>query len=244
MKKSLPFFLAAGAALIAAILCRPTIYAFLSTLLAPLAALLLCHGLVTLLKPGKLRKWLRLALHGLLALGVLALVIGLIPVLENAHTDADPEADYLIVLGAKVNGEDPSYALYSRLTAALDYLNTYPDARAVLSGGQGPDEGLSEAEAMRVWLTGRGVDGSRLILEDKSTSTLENLRNSLFLIPAGSKIAICSNDYHLYRAKAYAAQLGAQGAKGVAAHTPLFLLNVVSYLRESCCAWALWLLGS
>ncbi|MCL2343086.1 MAG: YdcF family protein [Firmicutes bacterium] len=243
MKKSLPFFVSAGILLVGAVILLPTIYSFLSVLFVPLAALLLAHGIISPLKPGKLRKSLLLTLHGLLILAALALVIGEIPVLQNARTDADPKADYLIVLGAKVNGDQPSFALENRLETALDYLNTYPDARAVLSGGQGADENISEAEAMRVWLEAKGVEAARLILEPKSTSTKENLKNSLALIPAGNSIAVCSNDFHLYRAKAYAAQLGAE-AKGVAAHTPLFLLNVVSYLRESCCAWALWLLGS
>ena len=217
-------------------------YKFLAFLLLLLAALLLAHGAVSLLKPGRRRRRLRLALHGLLALGILALAIGEVPVLRDAHTDPDPQADYLIVLGAGVDGEIPSGALTDRLKAALDYLRAYPDARAVLSGGQGPGEDVPEALVMYAWLENQGIDRSRLICEDKSADTRENIKNSLALIPEGASVAVCSSDYHLYRAKLCASRLGVR-VKGVAAHTPLFLLNVTYFLRESCGAWHFWILG-
>ena len=75
------------------------------------------------------------------------------------------DLDYIIVLGAQVRGDRVSIALADRLRAAQRYLEENPRTRAVLSGGQGPGENLSEAQAMYDWLTENGIDGGRLIME-------------------------------------------------------------------------------
>ena len=90
-----------------------------------------------------------------------------------------PDLDYIIVLGAHVAGTRLSKALLERTRRALRYLEENPETRAVLSGGQGQGEQISEAEAMYRYLTEHGIDGSRLILEDRSTNTKENLDFSL-----------------------------------------------------------------
>ena len=87
--------------------------------------------------------------------------------------------DYIIVLGAHVDGTRMTLALLERARRALLYLEENPGTKAVLSGGKGTGENISEAEAMYRYLTGHGIDGSRLILEEKSTSTKENLAFSL-----------------------------------------------------------------
>ncbi len=79
-----------------------------------------------------------------------------------------PDLDYIIVLGAHVAGTRLSKALLERTRRALRYLEENPETRAVLSGGQGQGEQISEAEAMYRYLTEHGIDGSRLILEDTS----------------------------------------------------------------------------
>ena len=177
-----------------------------------------------------------------LVLGVLVLAAAAaftlceLPVLRAAHTDADPASDYLIVLGAKVNGTTPSHAMEDRLTAALDYLNAYPESTVIVSGGQGDDEGISEAEAMAVWLRAHGIDDSRILLEDRSESTRENLENSFAIIrsrggdPADG-VAIVTSEYHLYRAREIAAALGARPI-GVAAKTGIFGMQVNYFIRE------------
>src|SRR4051794_24589270 len=88
----------------------------------------------------------------------------------------DPKADgtneYAIVLGAKVKkGNIPSLSLQYRLDAALAYANEYAHVKLVLSGGQGHDEDIEEAVVMRDFLLDNGINESRLIIEDKSTST-------------------------------------------------------------------------
>lgn len=138
----------------------------------------------------------------------------------------------LIVLGAMVDGEIPSRTLQYRLDTALVYLQAHPETRAVLSGGKGPGESISEAEAMRRYLVAGGIDEKRLLLEEQSTSTVENLRNSFSLLgPEGSQsVAVVSSAFHLLRAELIAWRLGGH-VSGLGAKTDVWLLPNY-YLRE------------
>ena len=180
--------------------------------------------------------WGRWILGALVALGCAALVILEIPILRDAKTDANPQADYVIVLGAGINGMTPSLSLQERLEAALDYLNTYPDSVAIVSGSQGPDEPVPEADVMYSWLVSHGADPARVIEETQADNTRQNLENSFAIMGAGGSdpadgVAIVTSEYHLYRAKRMAEALGAKPL-GVAAHSRLDLqLNY--FLREA-----------
>lgn len=133
---------------------------------------------------------------------------------------ADGEHGYAIVLGAKVNGETPSLSLRYRLEAALDYAREYPHVKLILSGGQGHDEYISEAEAMKRYLVENGIEEDRLFLESASTSTYENILLSKELLPTSThKVTIITSDYHLARAKSIASDLDLQ-TDVVAADTP------------------------
>ena len=106
------------------------------------------------------------------------------------------DLDYLIVLGAHVDGTRLTLALLERTRRALQYLKDNPRTRAVLSGGRGTGEQISEAEAMYRYLTSRGIAGERLLLEDQSVNTAENIRFSLEKI--GSKdvsIGVVTNNF-------------------------------------------------
>lgn len=121
-------------------------------------------------------------------------------ILSCAFTTPPKNLDWIIVLGAKVNGTEPSGALRNRIQTAGEYLHQNPDTLVIASGGQGPDEGISEAECIRRGLILRGIDESRILMEDKSTSTLENLTFSLALIDTPSpSIGIVTNNFHVYR---------------------------------------------
>ena len=179
----------------------------------------------------------RIILGCAVVLALAAFALCELPVLRAAKTDADPQADYLIVLGAKVNGTTPSHAMADRLDAALDYLQTFPDASVIVSGGQGDDEGISEAEAMAVWLRAHGIDDTRILLEDQSETTRENLENSFAIIRAhggdpADGVAIVTSEYHLYRAREMAAALGAKPI-GVAARTGIFAMRINYFIREA-----------
>ena len=135
------------------------------------------------------------------------------------------EPDCLIVLGAQVRPDGPSLTLRYRLDTAAAYLEDHPDIPCILSGGQGYNEPCTEAEGMRDYLTARGIDESRLILEKRSSNTIENIRFSKALLPeeAGS-VAIITNDFHLYRGESLAAAQGLPNVTGIAAPSVSFYL--------------------
>lgn len=150
-------------------------------------------------------------------------------VLSNSNTPSD----FLIVLGARVKGETPSLALKYRMDKAYDYLLIHPDTKAILSGGQGPGEDITEAEAMRRYLTGRGIDESRLILEDRSINTSQNLMNSYALIDTHKKsaeVTVVTSRFHILRSKMIAKDLGKK-VSGIGSDTMLYLIPNY-YLRE------------
>ena len=168
-------------------------------------------------------------------LGVVCLVS--IEAVLVSHGETDNSAipvDAVIVLGAGVNGETPSMALQSRVNAAADYLEKHPGVPAVLSGGQGPGERITEAEAMRRALEGR-VDNP-LLLEDRSTSTAENFRFSKALLEerglGTGTVAVVTNDFHCFRSHMIAQRQGLN-IIDVPAELPWWWLTANYYLREA-----------
>lgn len=154
-----------------------------------------------------------------------AIVLGLI--IFGAVADAPEGLDYIIILGAKVNGETPSLALRYRIDAAHEYLEANPHTIALLSGGKGEGENISEAEAMRRELVRRGISESRLICEDRSTSTEENIRFSYDKMPAGhQRVGIVTNNFHVWRALRVAARAGEHEVSGISAdYRNLLIIN-------------------
>ena len=148
-------------------------------------------------------------------------------------------ADAVVVLGAGVNGTQPSLSLYTRLTMALDYLEKNPDIPVVLTGGRGYGEEITEAQCMYDWLTARGVDPERLILEEQAGNTAENFAFSRKLLeeqginPAEDNVAVVTNDFHIARSRLIAARQGYGYAFGVPAELPWLHLEVNYYLREA-----------
>ena len=156
----------------------------------------------------------------------------------EADNSAIP-VDAVIVLGAGVNGETPSAALWSRIRAAEDYLEIHPDVPVVLSGGQGAGEAISEAEAMRraLWKED-GAENARLLLEERSTNTAENFRFSKALLEERgldtetATIAVVTNDFHCFRAHMIARRQGLKTID-VPAELPWWWLTANYYLREA-----------
>lgn len=117
--------------------------------------------------------------------------------------------EYIIVLGAHVNGTRLTKALLERTRRALQYLQKNPETKAVLSGGIGEGEEITEAEAMYRYLTKYGIDGTRLIKEERSTSTKENLDFSLELIGnKNARIGVVTNNFHVFRGVAIGKKCG------------------------------------
>ncbi|MDM5250642.1 YdcF family protein [Lysinibacillus sp. G4S2] len=168
-----------------------------------------------------MKKWV-------LRVGILLLAVGGIVFIwlgeemkQGVQPVANGTAEYLIVLGAKVKpGGVPSLSLKNRLEEAVKYLKKYPHVKVIVSGGQGADEDRTEASVMLKYLQDNGIDANRILVEDQSTSTYENLLFSKELLPKGTKrITIVSNDFHLKRAKYLAESLDFE-VDVVAAKTP------------------------
>ena len=117
--------------------------------------------------------------------------------------------DYLVVLGCSVYGNTPSPMLKDRIQATAEYLQANPHVTCIVSGGKGDNENISEAQCMYQELTALGIDGNRIWLEDRATSTRENLKFSVELIAAKTDttpevIGILSSEFHLLRANMFA----------------------------------------
>lgn len=126
----------------------------------------------------------RAVLGVLVCAGLIVFTIFEIPVVRDARTDTDAHPDTIVVLGAGVNGSTPSLSMCNRLDAALTYLNANPAATVIVSGGQGPGEDITEAKAMADYLTAHGIDSARIVQEDRSRTTRENLENSFAILRA------------------------------------------------------------
>lgn len=169
-------------------------------------------------------------------------------IVSAAHTEERGETKYLIVLGAAVHGDEMSLSLLRRIEGAYDFLEKHPETTVIVSGGRGAGENISEAQAMRDWLVNeKNFPEERIIMEDKSTSTAENLGNSFAIIrergdEPGGNTAVCSGGYHLFRAKSMARMLGEE-LTAVKARRGLPVSTLNSYIREVFGVVKLYVLG-
>ncbi len=152
-------------------------------------------------KPLWLKVLLGLVLAGAVTFGAL---FGAVLCGAHDHVRGDPQV--MVILGCQVKPWGPSVLLQDRLDKALDYLKDHPDLTIVVSGGQGPDEPVSEARCMYDYLTECGVDGARILMEDQSHNTVENLRYTMDLLAeAGydttADMVVVSNGFHLTRVR-------------------------------------------
>lgn len=182
------------------------------------------------------------------------LVIGLLVVgsteaviIHASFGSPEQPVDYVVVLGAKVRTTGPSASLWDRIYGAYNYLETHPDAIAIVSGGQGEDEPITEAQSMYDELVALGIDPERIWMEDQATSTWENLNFTLDLIEEKTgqrpqKLGVVSSEYHLFRASLFSKKCGVEFV-GIPARTsrPGQLIN--HFMREVAGVWHFLLLG-
>ena len=148
------------------------------------------------------------------------------------RTKPDPEAT-VIVLGCQVRGDHPSLMLWQRINAAAEYLDEHPDAVCIVSGGKGDDEQISEAQCMFDHLTAKGIAPERIIMEDRSTNTVENIAYSKEIIEReglSERAAIVTDIFHGYRASRIAADAGLE-CGSIPAPVSWYLLPTF-YVRE------------
>lgn len=148
--------------------------------------------------------WKRAVIAAMLAVLLIIVTPLSVNMAKYANYKTDEGAQTVIVLGCKVYGSTPSRYLRNRCKKAAEYLEKNPNAIAVLSGGQGYDEDISEAQCMENVLTDLGIDKNRLYKEDKSTSTAENIAFSKAVIEKNGlskSVLVVTNEFHEYRAK-------------------------------------------
>lgn len=225
-------------------------YSFSALVCLMLIAIILFYIFVPMLSPrfpGVTRWTLRLV-SLVLILGVLVVAGTEVAIFKASLGSPEKSAQYVVVLGAKVNADGPSVSLWDRICAAFDYLDTHPDTIAILSGGQGTDEPITEAECMYRELVALGIDPERLWREEEATSTWENLQFSLELIEekTGTRpesLGVLSSEYHLLRASLLAKKCGVTEFIGVPAKTSRLPQAINHFLREAAGVWHYLLLG-
>ena len=179
---------------------------------------------------------------GLLVVGSTEAVI-----IHKSFGNPDEHVSFMVVLGAKVNKTGPSVSLWDRIRGAYEYLDVHPQTIAILSGGQGTDEPITEAECMYRELVSMGIEPERLWLEDQATSTWENLKFSLDLIEEKTgirpvKIGVLSSEYHLFRASLFAKACDVEFI-GIPAKTSRWGQRINHFLREVAGVWHYLILG-
>ena len=167
-------------------------------------------------------------------LGVLYCLVLSCLMLRAAYRKPQEKPQAVIVLGCKVRGTTPSLMLSRRIRAAYEKLNEDPSLIAVVSGGKGENEDISEAECMANELKRMGIAQERILLENQSTSTSENLRFSKKLLDENGitgNLLIATDVYHEYRAQILAGKEGLPECYAAPAHTSWYLFPTY-WVRE------------
>lgn len=152
--------------------------------------------------------------------------------------------DYLVVLGAQMWESGPSKALKLRLDAAYEYLMENENTIVIVSGGQGSNEPISEAQGMYDYLVGRGIAPERIRMEDASTNTVENLRFSRsFIEKEDAAVGIVTNNFHIFRSVRLAKAQGYGNVCGIAAPSDL-VMQPNNMLREFFGVMKDWIFGN
>ena len=179
------------------------------------------HGIISI------HKYAKIAFVIIFLSGVTIFVVLQGLIINSMFSTPKQDCDYVIVLGAQVRGTTITKSLRYRLEVAYDYAMDNPNTKIIVSGGQGDGEDVSEAFAMKRYLTERGIDESRIIMEGKSRDTSQNIKYSKAMIEdiSGSSdfenisIAIATSDFHIYRGMQLAKGQGLSNVSGIPGKT-------------------------
>lgn len=185
------------------------------------------------------RPWLIKALLAMVLVGVLCFgsLFGAVMYGSYDHINGNPQI--MVILGCQVKPWGPSILLQDRLDKALDYLEDHPDMTVVVSGGQGPDEHVTEARAMADYLMEQGVEEERILLEEASHNTVQNLRYTARLLEEEGydmeqDIVVVSNGFHLTRVRMLFERIwgGDENLSTLAAPSSHVPSRIKMYIRE------------
>ncbi len=183
------------------------------------------------------RNWRKLIILGL-AFVVLAVEL---PIVAGGYLAKPAPADVMIVLGSRVFGSEPGPMLRLRLEEAVRLYRQGLAPAIIVSGARGEDEEVAEAFAMRDYLIKQGIPGEKILTEDRSYNTYQNLANSQAVMAAQGyrKAIIVSNASHVYRTLVLARDLGLEASAAPAPMPDSLPLKVRNYLREGAALAAL-----
>lgn len=171
----------------------------------------------------------------LVTLSILSFVFIEALIVYGSSSQEYAEADYLIILGAGLRSGEITLTLQERLLKGIEYMEKYPDSKAIVSGGLGFGETVTEAEAMEKYLISGGIEAGRIVREDKATSTMENFMFSKEILQRSGKtdddrIVVITNDFHMFRSKMLARRNGFE-PYGITCSTPVSV-RANCYIRE------------
>lgn len=181
---------------------------------------------------GRIPRWIKIGTCSVAAAGLLVFLVVEGMIVSRFAAKAPKGADYCIVLGAQMKEHGPSDVLRRRLDTAIRYLKQNPDTVVIVSGGQGANEPVTEASGMYEYLVEKGIAGERILKEDVSGNTVENLLFSSELLNREEDVVVLvTNNFHVFRAEEIAKKLGYEKVHGLAADSyPLMVPN--NMLRE------------
>lgn len=241
MKKAVRIASAVAGALLIANTLLMSVIANFNVGLVPVALL----GAVLLIYGAFFEKLpFRKTISALLAVGLTVIItFGSFLAIYGRNDNATYDEQTVIVLGCGIRGERVSVGLAKRLNKAYEYHLQNPEAVIIVSGGQGPQEDIPEALAMKRYLVDKGVPEDKIIMEDKSTSTITNFRNSYEIMCENKlseySVVFVTNGYHVYRAKEYAESEGFKDITHLGTDIIWYTIPM-NYMREMLAVMKMW----
>lgn len=170
------------------------------------------------------------------SIGICIFLVILSLIISKMNVKPVKNLDYIIVLGAQVKESGPSVVLRYRLDRAVSYLKENDNTLVIVSGGKGINEPATEASVMKEYLVNNGINEERIIIEDKSNTTKENLINSKKITRDNKSIGIVTNNFHMYRAlligKKYKVKAVGIPSKSTSYYLPNNLLReVIAFIK-------------
>lgn len=190
-------------------------------------------------KIGKIIKYI------ILALFILWFILLFFIAIYGKVDNVTYKEDAVIVLGCGIRGKNVSAVLAYRLDKTVEYYNKNQYAIIVVSGGQGPQEEITEAEAMKQYLITKGIPEDKIIKEERATSTTENIVYSKEILDTKFdkeyKVVVITNNFHIYRASKIAKKAGLDATHFNA--KVKWDTIVANYIRETMGVAKYWVLG-